>query len=116
MSTSPSSSGRKRRRDEDDSDGASSASSSDDDASAPNRSMGPGQDAPDSSPGVIRRRTDQRRGGNARRGPAALQNDLDRLGDDEDDGEELVDEGIEQDYRAMPVLDTYEGRGLGVKI
>jgi DNA replication licensing factor MCM2 len=37
---------------------------------------------------------------------------LDRLGDDEDDGEELVDEGIEQDYRAMPVLDTYEGRGL----
>ena len=32
--------------------------------------------------------------------------------DDEGDGDDLHEEGYEADYRALPLLDTYEGRGI----
>ena len=33
-------------------------------------------------------------------------------GDDEGDGDDLHEEGYVADYRALPLLDTYEGRGI----
>jgi DNA replication licensing factor MCM2 len=49
-------------------------------------------------------------GGIRRRRPRAL--DDDDGDDEEEEGEDLLEEGYREDYRTMPLLDTYEGRGI----